>query len=127
MGYRLLADLTLLLHLFFILFALFGGLLCLHHLRWALVHLPALAWGVWVEWSGRVCPLTPLENHFRLLASESGYRGDFIEHYILPVVYPQGLTRVTQWILGALLLALTLFTYMYVICRHKKLNQPVDE
>jgi len=94
--YRVLADLTLGLHLAFILFALLGGLLCRHRKHWAFLHLPTLLWGVWVEWSGTICPLTPLENHFRELASGQGYQGSFIEHYLVPIIYPQGLT-VDSW------------------------------
>ena len=127
MGYRLLADLTLFLHLVFILYALFGGLLCLYHLRWAILHLPALLWGLWVEWTGNICPLTPLENYFRQLASESGYQGGFIEHYLLPVIYPQGLTIKAQWLLGTFLLAINFCIYLYVLCKHKKCIQAVDE
>ena len=73
MGYRFLADLTLALHLCFILFVLFGGLLCLFRTGMIWFHLPAASWGVWVEWAGRTCPLTPLENHFRKLASGRGF------------------------------------------------------
>jgi hypothetical protein len=127
MGYQLLAELTLILHLSFIVFAIFGGLLCLHHLRWVWLHLPTVAWGIWIELSGRICPLTPLENHFRHLASEGGYQGDFIAHYLLPLIYPQGLTRGAQWVLGTLLLAINVCIYLYVIRRHKISSQPVDE
>ena len=127
MGYQLLADLTLTLHLLFIVFALFGGLLCLHRKAWACLHLPALAWGIWVEWAGDLCPLTPLENHFRQLANQSGYQGGFIEHYLLPLIYPPGLTREVQWVLGALLLGLNLCIYSYLIFKHKKRSTPVDE
>ena len=127
MGYRLLADLTLFLHLLFILYVLFGALLCLHYLRWATLHLPALLWGIWVEWSGAICPLTPVENYFRHRAFESGYQGGFIDHYLVQIVYPQGLTRTAQWILAAGLLFLNVCIYLYVIRRHKKYHQAVDE
>ena len=127
MGYRLLADLTLSLHLAFILFVLFGALLCLQQLRWATLHLPALLWGLWIEWSGNICPLTPLENYFRHLASESGYQGGFIEHYLLAIIYPEGLTRATQWGLGLLVLVVNACIYLYVLRTRKKCTQSVDE
>ena len=127
MGAQLLADLTLILHLLFILFAIFGGLLCLHRFRWAWLHLPALAWGVWIELSGGICPLTPLENHLRHLASEEGYRGDFVAHYLLPLIYPQGLTQEAQWALGVLLLTINSCIYLYVLRKSRIRNQPVDE
>lgn len=127
MAYRLLAELTLLLHLAFIIFAIFGGLLCLRRSYWALLHLPALAWGVWVEWSGSICPLTPMENHFRELAVGQGYQGSFIEHYLLPVVYPQQLTISMQWFLGGALLLTNVIIYIYVIARRRKRVHQVDE
>ena len=119
MGYRLAADLTLLLHLLFVLFVVFGGLLCLHRWRWALLHLPAVLWGIWIEWSGRICPLTPLENHFRRLAGDDGYSGGFIEHYLLPVLYPANLDRPLQWLLGALALLINLAVYAWLLRRRK--------
>lgn len=127
MGYRLLADLTLILHLSFILFALFGGLLCIHRAYWALCHLPALAWGVWVEWSGSICPLTPWENNFRALAYEQGYQGGFIDHYLLPFIYPQQLTIPLQWMLGGALLAINSMIYLYVFAKRRKRRRQVDE
>ena len=119
MIYRLAADLTLLVHALFVLFVLCGGLLCLHRWRWALLHLPALLWGLWVEWSGRLCPLTPLENHFRRLAGDAGYSGGFINHYLHPVIYPAGLTRETQWLLGGLALLINLVVYLVVLHRRR--------
>ena len=123
MGYRLAADLTLVLHLLFILFVIFGGLLCLHRVRWAWLHLPAMIWGVWVEWAGWICPLTPLENHFRQLASGQGYRGGFVEHYLIPVIYPEQLTASLQWILGGLVLIINIFVYLYVFQKTRKTEQ----
>lgn len=110
-GARLVADLLTLLHAGFVLFVVLGGLLVLRWPRAAWVHLPAAAWGTWVEWAGRVCPLTPLENHFRRLAGQTGYAGGFVEHYVIPVLYPAGLTRNLQWVLGGLVVAINLAVY----------------
>ena len=120
MAYRLAADLTLVLHLAFIAFVLFGGLLCLHRLRWIWLHLPALAWGIWVEWSGWLCPLTPLENHFRRLAALRGYREGFIEHYLAPLLYPEQLNISMQWLLGIIALAVNLCVYFFVLRKRRK-------
>jgi hypothetical protein len=101
-------------HLAFVLFVIFGGLFVPRH-RWvAWVHLPAAVWGAWVEFSGRVCPLTPLEKSLRLRAGEPAYAGDFVTHYVIPVLYPSGLTRTIQLLLGALVLALNLAIYLRV-------------
>ena len=127
MGYRLAADLTLVLHLLFIIFILFGGLLCLHRIRWAWLHLPAIVWGVWVEWAGWICPLTPLENYFRQRSSEQGYPGGFVEHYLIPVIYPEQLTILIQWLLGALVLVINIFVYLYVFRKKRKQDKLVDE
>jgi hypothetical protein len=127
MIYRVLADLTLLLHLAFIFFVLLGGLLCLHRTLWAWVHLPAATWGIWVEWSGRICPLTPLENHFRRLASGQGYKGGFVEHYLVPVVYPNSLNSSVQLLLGFIVIIINLFIYLYVLNKLSKSTDKVDE
>ena len=111
MGWRILADLLVVLHLAFAAFVIFGGFLAWKW-RWAaFVHLPALAWGFWVEISGRICPLTPLEIHLRRLAGEAGYAGGFINHYVVALLYPPGLTRPDQWVLAALLLAINILAY----------------
>ena len=88
MIYRLLADAVVLLHLAFVFFVFLGGLLVLRRPRLLWVHLPAVAWGAWVEFTGRVCPLTPLENWLRRRGGGPGYASDFIEHYIEPFLYP---------------------------------------
>ena len=126
MGYRLAADLTLALHLTFILFVLFGGLLCLHRTRWIWLHLPAMIWGVWVEWAGWICPLTPMENYFRKMASGQGYREGFIEHYLVQLIYPDLLTISLQWLLGGLLLTINIFVYYYVLHKRIKQQRKVD-
>ena len=111
------AHLIVLIHLGFILFAALGGLLVLKWRRVAFLHLPCVAWGVWIEFSGRVCPLTPLENRFRILAGEQGYSGGFIEHYIWPVMYPEALSRDLQLLLGLALLVLNVLIYIHVYRR----------
>ena len=110
----LLADLLVALHLAFILFTLFGGLLALRWPRAPWVHLPATAWGAFVELTGRVCPLTPLENALRAAAGEATYQGDFIGRYLAAAVYPAGLTPAIQATLGALLLLVNLGIYVLV-------------
>ncbi|RLB65571.1 MAG: DUF2784 domain-containing protein [Deltaproteobacteria bacterium] len=127
MGYRLAADLTLILHLLFIIFILFGGLLCLHRIRWAWLHLPAIVWGVWVEWTSGICPLTPLENYFRQRSSDQGYPGGFIVRYLIPIIYPEQLTILIQWLLGALVLVINIFVYLYVFRKKRKRDELVDE
>jgi len=108
-----LADLVLVAHLGFIAFAMFGAF-CARRWRWApFVHLPALAWAVYIELSSGVCPLTPLENTLRRAAGEQGYEGSFIEHYLVPLIYPPGLTQGAQvWLAGGLV-ALNLLLYGY--------------
>lgn len=87
------ADLILLLHLAFVLFVIFGGLLAWYRRAFAWLHIPMALWGAAVNIGPWRCPLTPLENHYRLLAGQSGFEGGFVEHYIAPLVYPQGLTQ----------------------------------
>lgn len=111
MPYRVLADVVLLLHLVFIVFALAGGLLAFRYRWMPWLHLPALAWGAFVEFTGRTCPLTPLENHLRTAGGAAGYEGGFIEHYLLPLIYPAALTRELQWTLGTGLVAFNLAVY----------------
>jgi Protein of Unknown function (DUF2784) len=114
MIYRLAADGLLLLHLMFIAFVMAGGLM----VRWkpALVwiHAPAAIWGMLIELIGWTCPLTPLENDFRELSGEQGYEGGFIEHYLLPLIYPDWLTIKTQYVLGGLVLALNAAIYFWL-------------
>ena len=124
MHYGLLADLTVLLHAAFILFAVLGGLLAVRWPRIAWLHLPAVLWAAFIEFSGRICPLTPLENHYRELAGENGYTGGFIEHYILPVIYPAGLTRNIQLGLGLGVLVVNIVAYGIVIRRSMKRTPP---
>jgi hypothetical protein len=110
---------VLLVHAAFLLFVVLGGLLVLRWPRLAWVHAPLAAWGVAVELGGLVCPLTPLENSFRQRAGGAGYAGGFIEHYITAVVYPAGLTRGVQLLLGGLLLALNAAVYWRLLARRR--------
>lgn len=112
MIYRSLADLVLVVHLGFILFVVLGGLLVLRHPRLAWLHLPAAAWGAAIEFFGWICPLTPLENHFRRLGGQAGYAGDFIDHYLTAIIYPEGLTRGVQVGLGILVVVVNLALYV---------------
>ncbi|GMV48545.1 DUF2784 domain-containing protein [Nitrospirales bacterium NOB] len=101
MAYRLAADLVLLLHLAFVLFVVAGGFLVLKWPRLAWLHVPAALWGALVEFTGWVCPLTPLESSLRVLGGASGYETDFIDQYLAPLLYPSALTREVQVLLGA--------------------------
>lgn len=119
---RLAADATLLLHLAFIAFGTLGAALAVRWRWMPIVHLPAAAWGVYVELSGRICPLTWLENHFRVRAGQAGYADSFVEHYLLQLIYPEGLTRPTQWLLGGVVLVANLLLYGWVIRRRRILH-----
>ena len=112
MSYGALADLIVAIHFAFMLFVGVGGLLVLRWRRVAWLHVPAAVWGIWIEFSGRICPLTPLENRYRELGGHAGYSGGFIEHYILPVLYPHGLTRSTQVVLGLAVAAFNVWLYI---------------
>jgi hypothetical protein len=117
MPYRLLADLVLVLHAAFVAFVMLGGLLALRWPRLAWVHLPVVVWGAGIEFLGGICPLTPLENHWRRLAGDQGYTGGFVEHYVFPVLYPEGLTRQVQLGLGLLVLAVNVSIYAWMLWR----------
>ncbi len=120
MFYRLLADALLVAHLLFILFVLFGGLLLLRRRGLVVVHLPAMLWGVASEFCRLPCPLTSWENTLRRAAGDSGYRGGFIEHYLLPLIYPAGLTPGIQFWLGALVLSLNIPIYLRLLARLRR-------
>ncbi|MEN8762678.1 MAG: DUF2784 domain-containing protein [Thiogranum sp.] len=115
MLYRLAADLLVLFHLGFIIFVITGGFLVLKW-RWViLLHLPAVVWGALIEFQGWMCPLTPLEQRLRQAAGEKGYAGGFIEHYVLPVIYPQALTADIQIVLGSFVILINLVAYTWVL------------
>ena len=107
----LLADLVLAAHTAFLVFVVLGGLAALRRPRVAWVHVPCALWGAWVEIAGWVCPLTPLEISLRRAAGEAGYAGGFLEHYVMPLMYPAGLTREIQVGLGIAVLVLNLGVY----------------
>ena len=108
------ADLIVLLHFAFILFVVFGGFIVLRWKWIALLHIPSAAWGVLVESFGWICPLTPLELHFREAAEESLYSGDFVDRYITPIIYPEGLTREMQVALAVAIVVINLCAYSWV-------------
>jgi len=122
MLYRLAADAVLAAHLAFVLFVVCGGLLVLRTPRLAWLHLPAVAWAAFVELSGSICPLTPLEVTLRRGAGEAGYGGDFIEHYLVSLIYPAGLTRELQMALGAAVLLLNLIVY-FILWRRRSIRR----
>ena len=112
MPYSLLADAVLLLHLAFIIFVALGALLVWRFPRLVWLHLPAVLWAGAIEISGHVCPLTPLENRLRGLSGEASYSGDFVERYLVPIIYPHGLTRSMQVALGLGVMAINLVAYV---------------
>ncbi len=120
MGYRILADLVVLAHFGFIVFVLLGGLLAFR-CRWIpWLHIPAVAWGGFIELTGRICPLTPLENSLRRAGGLNDYSQSFIERYIVPVVYPAELTREVQIVIGFVLIGLNVMIYGYLAWRRSK-------
>ncbi|HYN80601.1 MAG TPA: DUF2784 domain-containing protein [Gemmatimonadaceae bacterium] len=111
MWYRAFADLVLVAHFAFVLFVIFGGSLVWRWSRLAWIHVPVAVYGAVIEFMGFVCPLTPLEVSLRRQGGEAGYEGGFIEHYITAAIYPAGLTRQVQFILGAAVVALNIIVY----------------
>jgi len=111
MLWSLLADAVVVLHFGFTAFVILGGFLTWRWPRIAWLHLPALAWGCWVELSSRICPLTPLENSLRVRGGEAGYSGGFLAHYLHGLLYPPALTPHVQWVLAGLLLGINALAY----------------
>lgn len=116
---RLAADAVLILHLAFVVFVVFGGLLAMVRPWVAAFHVPAVIWVVLLEFRGWICPLTPLEKWLREMAGQAGYEGGFVEHYVMPLLYPPGLTPSMQWLLGAGVAALNLLIYGLLLGRHR--------
>ena len=117
MAYHLLADFVVVAHLAFVLFAVLGGSLVLWRKRFAWIHVPAFLWAALVEFTGWICPLTPLENWLREQGGARGYRTGFVEHYVLPVLYPASLPRPSQVTLGVFVLGINLGIYAWVLHR----------
>jgi hypothetical protein len=120
---RLVADAVVVLHLAFVVFVIAGGFLswCFPRVVW--LHLPAAVWGTLIEFTGWICPLTPLENRLRISAGDAGYEGGFVEHYIVPIIYPPGLTHGSQIGLGGLVILLNMVAYaVYFRRRHDRRN-----
>lgn len=117
MIYGVLADLVVVLHLGFVIFAVLGGLLVFVQRAWAWVHLPCVAWAALVELAGWICPLTPVENWLRQQAGAQGYQIGFIEHYLIPILYPASLTRGDQMVLGLLVLGVNFAIYILAMRR----------
>jgi hypothetical protein len=120
MPWVLLADLVLVLHLGFILFAVLGGTLALRWPKAALLHLPTALYGVLIEFVGWPCPLTPLENRLREAGGQNGYDTGFIEHYLAPIIYPASFGPPLQIVLGSLALAVNVAIYAWVIRRWRR-------
>jgi hypothetical protein len=119
MIHRFLADAVLVLHLAFILFVVLGGFLVLRRPRIAWLHVPVFLWGAAIEFGGWICPLTPLEKWLRELGGEGAYAGGFIEHYLIALIYPEGLTRNIQLLIGAGVLAINAAIYLRLWQRHR--------
>jgi len=124
--YRCLADVVLVLHLLFILFAVLGWSAVAWRRRMMWLHLPIALWAAVIEFTGGICPLTPLEDWLRVRAGQTGLDATFVAHYILPLVYPARLTRGIQVVLGSLVLALNLVAYLWLFRRRWRRGTPVS-
>ncbi len=120
MWYGFLADVVVLVHFLFVLFVILGGFIVLRWIAVAWLHLPAVAWGAYVEITGRICPLTPLENWLRFQGGEAGYHGDFIVEYLVPLLYPTGLARDVQLLMGGLVLLLNSGVYAWLLLHYER-------
>ena len=118
-----LADIIVVIHFLFVIFVIFGSLLLLWSRKIVWFHLPAALWGALIEFTGWICPLTPLENRFRFQAGRDIYDKGFVENYILPVLYPQALTRNIQIVLGFLVIVINLTLYWFVFWKKGRLKQ----
>jgi hypothetical protein len=123
MSYRIGADLVLVTHLAFIVLVVAGGLVVFRYPWFIWVHIPAAGWGTFVELTGRICPLTTLENFLRTRAGQEGYAVSFIEQYIFPVIYPSGLTRNVQFFLAGLVIAVNVIIYTTILLRKRAVNR----
>ena len=125
MPYTLAADLVVAFHFAFVLFVVLGGLLVWRWPRAAWLHLPCAVWGALVEVTGVICPLTPFEKWLRDQAGVASYEGGFIAHYIVPILYPAGLTRGAQLALGVFVVALNAAVYVHWWRRRGQLRPSV--
>ena len=126
---RVFADCLVVIHLLFICFAVAGGLLVQRWPKLAVVHLPAAGWGAFVELSGSTCPLTPIETRLRQAAGQAGYTESFVEHYLLPVIYPVGLTHDIQFALAGVVIVVNLGLYAWLLlnrCSERHRRNPAD-
>ena len=120
MPYGIFAEIVVLIHLGFVVFAVLGAVLIIWR-RWIIwLHLPAFLWAVWIEITGGICPLTPLENWLRIKGGQGGYEGDFVATYLLPVLYPAGLTRNVQFILAMMVIVINVAIYGSIFYKHNR-------
>jgi len=117
--YRLIADVVVVVHLGFVVFVVLGGLLVIRWRRLAWLHLPAVVWGIFIELAGWICPLTPIENRLRRAAGGGGYEGGFVEHYVVPVLYPDVLTPRMQVGLAVFVLSVNVAVYLWIVLRRR--------
>ena len=120
MFYGIIADIVVLIHLAFVIFAALGGLLFIWRRWFVWLHLPAFFWAVWIEFTGGICPLTHLENWLRIAAGQGGYEGDFVAAYLLPLLYPAGLTRNIQIILAILVIVINIAIYGLIFYKRSR-------
>ena len=120
MPYGIIADIVVVIHLSFVVFAVLGAVLIIWQ-RWIFwLHLPAVLWAIWIECTGGICPLTPLENWFRIKGGQGGYEGDFVATYLLPVLYPAGLTRNVQLLLAILVIVINVAIYGLIFYKRSR-------
>ncbi len=124
MFYRIAADLVLVTHLAFVILVVAGAVLVCRYGWFVWVHVPAATWGAFVELTGRICPLTTLENFLRINAGQAGYANSFVEHYIVPVIYPAGLTRNVQLWLAGLVVAINVILYTWILFHKRRRDRP---
>ena len=124
MIYSFLADLLVVFHLVFILYVIAGALLIFKWPKTLWLHLPSCFWGMTVEFIGWICPLTTWEIQLRRLAGEEGYTRSFIEHYLIPIIYPSGLNREIQMLMGSIVLIVNLSLYTLILIKRRKRKTP---
>jgi len=120
MVYQTLANVVVVIHLSFVIFVVLGAVLTLWR-RWIIwLHFPAFLWAVWIEFSGGICPLTPLENWLRIKGGQGGYESDFVATYLLPVLYPAGLTRNVQLLLAITVIVINVAIYGSIVYKRSR-------